>query len=119
MNYFIMVIFVSIFAVMLSCDTSMSWNTKKCRENYYDSNSADSRCFRLQTELSEQAGNGNLEAVKQAVAEGANVNAVADSSFLPLADAASGGHDVVVSFLLAQEPKLTLRRHCSLGGDKR
>jgi ankyrin repeat protein len=89
-----------------SCGDSIQLEMKKCRSNYYDYNSTDTRCYRLQTELIEQAGNGNLEAVKRAIAEGANVNAVVDPYPLPLTAAARGGNDMVVSYLLEQGAKI-------------
>jgi len=58
----------------------------------------------------EAAEEGNIEAVKQAIAAGTDVNAKRDDGYTPLHDAASLGHKEVVELLIAKGANVNAQR---------
>ena len=54
---------------------------------------------------------GNIEAVKQAIADGADVNALGDEGETPLHQAALGGHKEVAELLIAKGADLNAKSY--------
>ena len=54
---------------------------------------------------------GNIEAVKQAIADGADVNALGDEGETPLHQAAIGGHKEVAELLIAKGADLDAKSY--------
>ena len=52
------------------------------------------------------AGKGNIEAVKQHLAAGTDVNAKGRNGWAPLHEAASGGHNEIAELLIAKGARL-------------
>ena len=61
--------------------------------------------------IHEAALAGNIEAVKQAIADGADVNALGDEGETPLHQAALGGHKEVAELLIAKGADLNAKSY--------
>ena len=59
--------------------------------------------------IHEAAQDGNIKAVKQHLAGGADVNAKSDSGWTPLHDAAFGSHKEIVQLLIAKGANVNIR----------